>query len=112
MTHPAAGAVLLLVAAADRAEAERLGEALVEKRLAGSGSVIPLVHSFFHSDGRLQREHQALLLLKTTSELSAAAQAELRAIHSYDEPEILEVPVSGGSSQYLGWLAGQVRPGD
>ena len=111
MTQQGAGAVLLLVAAADRAEAERLGEALVEKRLAASGSVIPLVHSFFHSDGRIQREHQALLLLKTTSKLSADAQAELKSLHSYEEPEILEVSVSGGSSQYLGWLAGQARPG-
>jgi periplasmic divalent cation tolerance protein len=104
-------AVLLLVTASDRAEAERLGEALVEKRMAACGSVIPMIHSFFHWEGRLQREHEALLLLKTTADLSFAAQAELKLMHSYDNPEILEIPVSGGSGQYLAWLAGEVRPG-
>jgi periplasmic divalent cation tolerance protein len=110
MSDQASGAVLLLVSAADRPEAERLGEALVEKRLAAYGTVIPLVHSFFHWEGRLQREHEALLLLKTTRELSPSAQAELRSMHASDSLEILEVPVTGGSSQYLAWLAGEARP--
>jgi periplasmic divalent cation tolerance protein len=111
MSDHAAAAVILLVTAADRAEAERLGEALVEKHMAACGSVIPMVHSFFHWEGRLQREHEALLLLKTTSDKSLAAQAELKSMHSYDNPEILEITVTGGSGQYLAWLAGEVRPG-
>jgi periplasmic divalent cation tolerance protein len=110
MSDQASGAVLLVVSAADRAEAERLGEALVEKRLAAYGTVVPLVHSFFHGEGRLQREHEALLLLKTTRELSPPAQAELRSLQASDSLEILEVPVTGGSSQYLSWLAGEARP--
>ena len=104
-------AVLLLVTASDRAEAERLGEALVEKRMAACGSVVPMIHSFFHWEGRLQREHEALLLLKTTRERSSAAQEELKLLHSYVNPEILEIPVSGGSAQYLTWLAGEVQMG-
>jgi periplasmic divalent cation tolerance protein len=104
-------AVLLLVTTADRAEAERLGEALVEKRMAACGSVIPMIHSFFRWEGRLQREHEAMLLLKTTREKSLAAQEELKLLHSYDNPEILEVSISGGSAQYLAWLAGEVRLG-
>jgi len=111
MTDHAVPAVLLLVTAADRAEAERLGEALVEKRMAACGSVVPMIHSFFHWEGRLQREHEALLILKTTSDKSLAAQAVLKQMHSYENPEILEVLVSGGSGQYLAWLAGEVRPG-
>jgi periplasmic divalent cation tolerance protein len=70
-----------------------------------------MIHSFFHWEGRLQREHEALLLLKTTSAMSVAAQAELKQMHSYDNPEILEISISGGSTQYLAWLAGEVRPG-
>ena len=111
MTDSATAAVLLLVTAADRAEAERLGEALVEKRMAACGSVIPMIHSFFRWEGRLQREHEALLLLKTTQEQSFAAQEELKTLHSYANPEILEIPVSGGSAQYLAWLAGEVQLG-
>jgi len=102
------GVVLLLVTATDRAEAERIGETLVVRRLAACGSVVPMIHSFFHWDGRLQREHEALLLVKTTAEMSAAAQAALKELHSYENPEILEVAVSGGSPEYLAWVASEV----
>lgn len=103
------GAVLLIATASDRSEAERLGEALVEKRLAACGSVVPMIHSFYHWEGQLQRHHEALLLIKTSSSRSAQAQAELRALHSYENPEILEVKVSGGSADYLAWLLAEVR---
>ena len=106
--NPAA-AVLLLVTTADRAEAERIGEALVGRRLAARGSVFPMIHSFFHAEGQLQRQHEALLLLKTSAARSAEAQAELRSLHSYENPQILEVPVSGGSAPYIEWLLEEVR---
>lgn len=103
-------AVLLLTTTSTRDEAERIGESLVAKRLVACGSVIPMVHSFFHWEGRLQREHEALLLLKTTAAAAPAAQAELLVMHSSVNPEVLEVPVSGGAAAYLAWLAGEVRP--
>ena len=103
------GVVLLLSTTADRAEAERIGEALVEKRLAAHGSVVPMIHSFFHSEGQLQRQHEALLLIKTSAERSSQAQAELRSLHSYENPQILEVALSGGSAHYIEWLLEEVR---
>jgi len=102
------GAVLLIAGAPDRAEAERIGEALVGRRLAASGSVLPAVHSFRLSEGRLQREHGALLLVETSRERSEEAQAELRALHSGRNPEILEVPITGGSRAYLAWVLDEV----
>lgn len=109
MTHTETGAVLLIATASDRSEAERIGEALVERRLAASGSVLPTIHSFFRLEGRLQREHGALLLVTTSRERSAAAQAELMTLHSHPNPEILEVAVTGGSSAYLEWMLNEVR---
>jgi periplasmic divalent cation tolerance protein len=103
------GAVLLIVSAAERSEAERIGEALVERRLAASGSVVPGLRSFFRNDEGLQREHGALLLVRTSAERSAQAQSELRALHSNANPDILEVTVTGGSSTYLEWLFNEVR---
>jgi periplasmic divalent cation tolerance protein len=101
--------VLLLVTATDRSEAERLAELMVSRRLVACGSVVPMIHSFFHWNGRLQRENEALLLLKTTAELSDKAQAAIQAEHSYENPEILEVSVSGGSAAYLDWVGSEVK---
>jgi periplasmic divalent cation tolerance protein len=106
------GAVLLMVRTSERAEAERIGEQLVERRLAASGSVLPAIHSFHRWEGKLQREHEALLLITTSKERSAEAQAELRALHSHSNPDILEVQITGGSATYLEWLLNEVRPAE
>ena len=109
MSSNGTGAVLLIARASERAEAERVGEALVERGLAACGSVVPTVHSFFRSEGRLQREHESLLLLWTSAERSAEAQVELSTLNPNRNVEILEVPISGGSAAYLEWLLNEVK---
>ena len=100
----AAQAVLILVTAGTRDEAERIGEGLVEARLAACASVIPVVHSFYRWEGRLQREHEALLLVKTLPDRAENAMAFVREHHSYELPEILRVNVDGGLTAYLDWM--------
>ncbi|HEV2953365.1 MAG TPA: divalent-cation tolerance protein CutA [Candidatus Dormibacteraeota bacterium] len=99
--------VLLLVTAGTRDEAERLGEGLVEARLAACGSVIPMVHSFFRWQDRIQREHEAILLVKTVSSLVAEAEAYIKEHHSYELPEILRIDIAGGYGPYLAWVLGE-----
>ncbi len=101
-----------MLTAGDRSGAERLGEGLVVERLAGHCSVVPSVHSFYYLDGLLQRESQALLMVKTVKSRSSAVYEYLRKHHSYEMPEIYEVSIDDGSPQYLKWLAAQVaKPG-
>ncbi|HVB77090.1 MAG TPA: divalent-cation tolerance protein CutA [Candidatus Nitrosotalea sp.] len=100
-----AAVVLLMVSLPGRDDAERLGEQLVEERLAGAGSVVPGIHSFSWSQGRLQREHESLLLLRTTGELSAAAQARILELHGGEPADLIEIPVSAVSPAYLAYLA-------
>jgi len=105
-------AVLILVTTGGRDDAERLGEALVVEHLAACCSVIPTVHSIYYWDGQLQREHVALLLVKTLESRAEAVQEFVTSHHEYDLPEILQVAIDGGSSKYLNWLETQVaKPG-
>ena len=99
---------MILVTTGARDDAERIGEGLVEEHLAACCSVVPTVHSFYYWEGQLQREHEALLLIKTVDSRAAAVQEYVRAHHEYQLPEILQLPIEGGSSAYLDWLAGQV----
>ena len=104
--------ILLLVTAGGRDDAERLGEALVVDHLAASCSVVPTVHSFYYEDGLLQREHEALLMVRTLSSKRTSVMEFLNKQHSHTRPEIIEIKVSGGSVPYLDWLAEQVaKPG-
>ena len=101
-------AVLIMVTAGGRDDAERIGEGLVVEHLAACCNVVPTVASFYYWDGQLQREHESLLLIKTLKSLSPAVQEFVRKNHSYELPEIIEVPIAGGSSAYLDWLETQV----
>ncbi len=70
--------------------------------------MVPTVHSFYYWDDQLQREHEALLLVKTLESRASAVLEYVRSHHSYELPEILQVPIEGGSSAYLNWLEKQV----
>jgi len=105
-------AVLIMVTAGGRNDAERLGEGLVVEHLAGHCSVVPMVHSFYYSGGLLQRQSEALLMIKTVSSRSNAVYEYLRKNHAYEVPEIYELAIDGGSPKYLKWLAEQVGKSD
>ncbi len=98
----------MLVTAGGRDDAERLGEGLVVDRLAACCNVVPTVASFYYWEDQLQRTHEALLIIKTMESLAAAVEEYVRGHHSYEVPEILQLPIEGGSSAYLDWLQGQV----
>ncbi|HET7465042.1 MAG TPA: divalent cation tolerance protein CutA [Candidatus Dormibacteraeota bacterium] len=104
--------ILFMVTAGGRDEAERLGEALVVEHLAGSCSVIPVVHSFYHSDGLLQRPTEALLLVRTVTSQRGPVMEYLNEHGPQERAEILEIKVAGGSVPYLEWLGARVgKPG-
>jgi periplasmic divalent cation tolerance protein len=100
--------VLIMVTAGGRNDAEKLGEGLVEGRMAACCTVIPMVHSFYYEDGQLKREHESLLLIKTVESRAKAVQDYVLANHSYAVPEILQIAVESGSPAYIQWLADQV----
>ena len=100
--------VLIMVTTGGRDDAERLGEALVVEHLAACCSVVPTVHSIYYWQGQLHRGHEALLLVKTVESQAAMVQEFVRSHHDYELPEILQVPIEGGSAPYLKWLEEQV----
>ena len=101
-------AVLILVTMGARDDAERLGEALVVEHLAACCNVVPTVASFYYWDGQLQRDHEALLLVKTLESRAQDVQEFVRSHHGNAMPEIVQVPIVGGVSPYLNWLEQQV----
>ena len=98
--------------AADGEEAGRLAELLVEKRLAACVQILPQMESVYRWQGRTERQPEVLLLAKTTSAKFEELEREVRAVHSYETPEIVAVPVTRGSRAYLQWLADNVTPAE
>ncbi len=84
-------------------EAEARAAALVESGLAACVQVMH-VRSFYRWEGELRREPEWVLLIKTRSARFAEVGAFIRERHSYDLPEVLQLPVTGGAPDYLRWL--------
>ena len=96
--------VVILVTTASAEEAERIGKALVEERLAACANLVPGIRSFFFWEGRLNDEGEALLILKSKATLLPKIEARVKELHSYQVPEVIALPILSGSAQYLKWV--------
>jgi periplasmic divalent cation tolerance protein len=103
-------AVVVLVTAPTVESAAEMARALVEEGLAACGNVVPGVRSIYRWAGAIHDDPEAVLLLKTDRRLVAALKERLPALHPYQVPELLALPVEDGLSPYLAWLAASVRP--
>ena len=85
-------------------EADRVARALVDSRTAACVNIVPAVRSIYRWQGKVEDATEWLLLIKTRRALLPQLTAALRAIHSYEVPEIVAVPVVDGLPEYLDWI--------
>jgi periplasmic divalent cation tolerance protein len=103
-------ALLVLTNLPDRAAAERLADALVEKRVAACVNILAPCRSVYRWQGAVQHDEEYPVLIKSTREAYPALEAQIRALHPYELPEIVAVPIERGLPAYLDWVAAQTQP--
>ena len=108
MVEKTSEAIVVLMTAGSREEAARLAEMLVGSRLAACVQIMPEMESVYHWQGKIERAPETLLLAKTTQENFAELEQAVRALHSYETPEIVALPVTAASAPYLEWLTASV----
>lgn len=104
-------AILVLTQLPDRASAQALARALVEARLAACVSVGAPVESLYHWRGEIETAQEVPVVVKTAAHRYAAVEAEIRARHPYELPEILAVPATDGFEPYLAWIVAETASG-
>lgn len=100
---------LVYVTASSREEAENLGRAAVEARLAACANVLGAVTSFFWWEGKVQAEGESSLILKTRRSLVPALTAHIKGLHSYTVPCVVALPILDGNPDFLRWIADETR---
>src|ERR1700756_5480641 len=105
------GYVTVHTTTASEAEAESIAEALLADELGACVQILA-VRSRYVWKGEVQRECEQLLLIKTRAVLFEIVRAKIRAMHSYETPEIVAVPIVAADADYLSWMAGVTRSGD
>ena len=101
-------AIVVFMTAANAEEASRLAGRLVEERLAACVQIIPQIESIYRWRGKVERQTEVLLIAKTVASKFDELEKEVRALHSYETPEIVAFPLIAGSSAYLEWLSASV----
>ncbi|HSE30393.1 MAG TPA: divalent-cation tolerance protein CutA [Pyrinomonadaceae bacterium] len=104
MANAASDPIVVLITAPNREEAIRLADMLVGAHLAACVQILPEMESVYRWQGRIEREPEFLLIVKTTRARFEELEREVRALHSYDTPEIVALPIVAGSEPYLRWL--------
>ncbi|MFN3822302.1 MAG: divalent-cation tolerance protein CutA, partial [bacterium] len=84
---------------------------LIEKRLAACVNIIKDVHSIYWWEGKIVKDKEELLVIKSRYELYPELENEIRALHPYTIPEILILPVTGGNKEYLQWVMEETKSG-
>ena len=89
-------------------EARTVCRQLVEERLVACAHLVPAVESIYRWQGAVESATETMAILKTTAEGFARLEARLRALHSYEVPEIVALPVHRGAEAYLRWVGENV----
>jgi periplasmic divalent cation tolerance protein len=100
--------IVVLVTTADLDEARQISEALLEKKKVACVNIIPAVYSHFWWEGRLDSGEESLLIAKTRASLLPEIINLVKEKHSYDTPEVIALPIIGGSQDYLQWIEASV----
>ncbi len=100
---------MIVVTCPTRKVAEATARRLVEDRLAACGTVTAPATSLYRWNGKVHRDAEVLLFLKTRRGLVNACAAAIRELHPYEVPEVLALPVVGGLPEYLRWVGQETR---
>ena len=97
-------AIAVYVTVPDKDVGRKVAEALVTARLAACVNIIPGVESVYWWDGEINSDQELLLMIKSRAPHLSELTKEVISVHPYDVPEVISVPITGGSAKYLEWI--------
>ncbi|MFA5146315.1 MAG: divalent-cation tolerance protein CutA [Candidatus Omnitrophota bacterium] len=98
------GHIIILVTCGSMKEADTVASSLLKKRLAACANIIDGVRSRFWWQGKVDSADEVLVLFKAPAGNFRAIEKEVKRLHSYDVPEIIAIPITAGSREYLNWI--------
>lgn len=97
--------VIIWCTCPDRHTADTIARHLVDQRLAACVNLLPGVTSVYRWRAKVEKGEEIMLMIKTRASAWGELEAAVQALHPYEVPELLMVPVAGGAETYLAWLA-------
>ena len=101
--------IVIFVTTSSETEARKVAELLIDRRKAACVNIVPRVDSSFWWQGKADSVQESLLIIKTRASLLPEIIDLVKKVHSYSVPEIIAIPIIGGSEDYLKWIDDEVR---
>ena len=102
-------ATLIYITVGSTEEARAIGRKLVEERLAASVNIFDNIHSIYWWGGQMQEEPEAVLIAKTKQVLVSVVIEKVKAMHSYELPCIVSLPIADGHGPFLDWIGKETK---
>lgn len=99
---------MILSTASSRDEAHEIARALVERRMVACVNIVGPVESVYRWKGNVESSQEVLMLIKTQADRFECVRDAIRQLHSYEIPEIIQVPIENGLPAYLTWISENV----
>ncbi len=99
-----ASKIVVLITTSSVEEAHNVAKLLLDQRTVACVNIVPKVDSLFWWEGNLDSTQESLLIAKTKASLLTEIIELVKSIHSYEVPEVIALPVIGGSADYLNWI--------
>jgi periplasmic divalent cation tolerance protein len=96
--------IVVLVTAGNLRESRKIARNLIESRLAACVNITTPVESIYRWQGKVSKSREYLLIIKSTRNLFDELRSAVARIHSYTTPEIISLPITDGSADYLQWI--------
>lgn len=96
--------IVVFITAADAEEARLIADVLLQQKKAACVNIVPGLSSLFWWRDKIDSARESLLIVKTRASLLDEIVELVKEIHSYDNPEVIALPIVGGSDDYLEWL--------
>ena len=100
--------IIILTTVSSKKEAELIGSKLIDKELAACVNIIPNIKSIYRWEGKINKDSEYLLIIKTVKRAEEDVFENIRKLHSYNTPEMISIPITGGKKSYLNWLSKSV----
>ncbi|XP_009778646.1 protein CutA, chloroplastic [Nicotiana sylvestris] len=101
--------IVVYVTVPNKELGKKLAGSIVKEKLAACVNRVPGVESVYEWEGEVQTDSEELLIIKTRESLLEALTEHVKANHEYEVPEVIAMPIVGGSPQYLEWLKNSTR---
>jgi len=96
--------VMVLTTTGSEEEAEKISEELIEQNIGACVQVYGPIKSTYTWEGKMERSEEWMCFVKTSFDKFSEVEKKIKEVHSYENPEIIALPIIDGSQEYLKWI--------